>query len=91
MMEIRSAWRAAAGGFLLLGATLTLSEVVHPFRDVVGGLLGSVRAAPARGPCVRAPRVAHSTEHFFEALASTSVLRTPEGDVHIGFQGRGIL
>ena len=52
---------------------LTLSEVEHKFRDVVGGLLGSVRAARLVDLVYELPR-AHSTAHFFEALAGTSVL-----------------
>jgi 2-methylcitrate dehydratase PrpD len=54
---------------------LTLSEVEDKFRDVVGDLLGSDRAARLVDLVYELPR-AHSTEHFFEALASTSALRT---------------
>jgi hypothetical protein len=54
---------------------LTLSEVEDKFRDTVGDLLGSVKATRLVDLVYELPR-AHSTEHFFEALASTSALRT---------------
>jgi 2-methylcitrate dehydratase PrpD len=44
---------------------LTLSEVEHKFRDVVGGLLGAVRAARLVDLVYELPR-AHSTEPFFD-------------------------
>jgi hypothetical protein len=50
---------------------LTLSEVEHKFRDVVDGLLGSVRAARLVD-LVYGLRRANSTANFFEALAGIS-------------------
>ena len=58
---------------------LTLSEVEHKFREVVGGLLDSVSAARLVDLVYETPR-ANTTEHFFEALASTSTLCTLEGE-----------
>jgi len=58
---------------------LTLSEVEHKFREVVGGLLDSVSAARLVDLVYETPR-ANTTEHFFEALASTSILCTLEGE-----------
>jgi 2-methylcitrate dehydratase PrpD len=53
--------------------TLTLAEVEHKFRDVVGGLLGAGPAARLVDLVYALPR-APSTAQFFEALASTSAL-----------------
>jgi 2-methylcitrate dehydratase PrpD len=58
---------------------LTLSEVEHKFRDVVGSLLGAGRVARLVELVYELPRT-HSTEQFFEALAGTSVLHTRAGD-----------
>jgi 2-methylcitrate dehydratase PrpD len=65
------------GGQRLEGAgtwrTLSLAEVEHKFRDVVGGLLGAGRAARLVDLVYDLPH-ALSTAQFFEALASTSAL-----------------
>ena len=58
---------------------LTRSEVEHKFRDVLGGLLGSVRAARLVDLVYELPR-ANSTADFFEALAGASTLRTLKGE-----------
>ena len=67
-MEGEGSWR-----------NLTLPEVERKFREVVGGLLGSARAARLVDLVYGLPR-ANSTEPFFEELAGTSALRTPEGE-----------
>jgi len=54
---------------------LSLSEVENKFRDVVGGLLGSVSTSRFVDLVYGLPH-ANSTASFFEALAGTSVLRT---------------
>jgi hypothetical protein len=58
---------------------LSLSEVENKFRDVMGGLLGSVRTSRFVDLVYELPH-ANSTAPFFEALAGTSVLRTREGE-----------
>ena len=64
---------------------LTLSEVEHKFRDVVGGLLGAGRAARLVDLVYALPR-AHSTAPFFEALAGTSALHTQRETLIRGFR-----
>jgi 2-methylcitrate dehydratase PrpD len=54
---------------------LSLSEVENKFRDVLGGLLGSVSTSRFVDLVYGLPH-ANSTTSFFEVLAGTSVLRT---------------
>jgi 2-methylcitrate dehydratase PrpD len=58
---------------------LTLPEVEHKFREVVSDLLDAGSAARLVDLVCETPR-ANTTDHFFEALASTATLCAREGE-----------